>query len=509
VTVARRAFVAVVLVALAGNLVALGYEVLAARRFGTGPDADALALTLVLTLAISNEIVTWIGSLFVPFYVETRTLDGPTAGRRFVAFSTAALTIGVATLALAMAVGAGGVVALIAPTLPARDEATRLLRLFAPLLVLLPLVALLAGALQAHGRFVVAVVRQLLWYGGAVALLIVFGARYGPVVVPIGMGAGLTTCAVIFGVTVARTLPSGPERVAVGRRLRRAAWSLAPLALASAANYANVTIERAIAARLPEGSLAALTYAYRLLNFPIALMLANATTMLLPDLSARAALADTGALERTIGRALRLAIVFTLPIAALSIALAEPLVRVLFEREAFTRSSTILTVTALTWYAPGVVGLAGMNVLARSYQALREIGRIAMIGVLTSALNIAMMATLTVLIGFRGLPLAVSVSMLGAFVLMLLGLRARVPGFRLASIATSGGRALLASGCAMAAAWGVRSLVSDAPLPALLGGGIVGLAAYAMVLALVSADDVHLALAVVSPSYARRPRPVP
>jgi hypothetical protein len=53
------------------------------------------------------------------------------------------------------------------------------------------------------------------------------------------------------------------------------------------ANYVNVSVERGIAARLPEGSLAALTYAFRLLHFPVNLLLMNATLVLLPSLGPR------------------------------------------------------------------------------------------------------------------------------------------------------------------------------------------------------------------------------
>ena len=493
----RRAFSAVVAVTLVGQLCAVIYEVVVAGRFGTRLEGDALALALTLALGVANEVVTWVSTLFIPHYVEARS-KGPAGAARFFRATAALLAAGSGALAALLVVGAPGLVTLLAPG-AARELGTELVRFFAPLLVLLPLSTLLAGTLQAHGRFVVAALRHLCWYGVALLSVVTLGRRMGPSAVAIGMVGGLLLFCSILALAIAARggAPSGGEAAAL--RLRRAAWSLLPLVLASVSNYVNIAVERGIAARLPEGSLAALTYAFRLLNFPVNLLLLNATTMLFPSLAVHAASGDIRELEALVRRALRLSIVFTVPLAALAIALAEPGIRLLLQRGAFTADSTQLTASALIYYAPAVVGMAGVQVLSRAYQALHEVRRLVWTGISVIGLNVALMLGLTAVFGFRGLPVATSINWTVLLAVMLVAIRKRLPGLRPLAIAESAGRAAVAGGVGVGAAWLALAAIDGGPLPGLLAGGLMGIGAYAVVLFWLAREDAKLAAEFVTP----------
>jgi putative peptidoglycan lipid II flippase len=504
VTSARRTFAAVVGVTLAGHIGTVAYEVAVAGRFGTGVAADALALSLTLAVAVANEIVTWISTLFIPHYLEAKEKESSAAAVGFFRSALLGLLVGTGGLALLLILAAPSLVALLAPQLAAGRSAAGLLRLFGALLILLPLSTLLAGALQAHERFVVASTRQLCWYGMALLAVIVASSRLGPAAVPIGMALGLLLfCGFLWG-RIRVTLDLPPTGAQGGPRLRRLAVSLLPLAVASAANYLNVTVERGIAGRLPQGSLAGLTYASRLLNFPVNLFILNATAILFPTLASLAARDETSALEARLERALRLTFAFTIPLAGLAVVLAEPVIRVLLERGAFTAESTRLTAAALQWYAPGLIGIAGAQVLVRAYQALHEIGRMVWTGIAVVALNLALMPTLTALFGFRGLPAAISASSLALFVVMLAAIRPRLAGLSLGAVLGSGSRILVAAGVATLCGWLGRAAGGGAALGEVVAGALAGLSAYAVVLFWLSREDARSALAFVAPFLARR-----
>ena len=254
----RATFLAVVAATLAGHLVALGFEIAAAARFGTGRDADALAFALVLCVTLTGEVVGWLSTLFIPLYVDA----GATSPARAAALARrvlGALVVLTAAGALLLALGAPLVVALLAPVLGGQGIAV--VRAFAPLFVLLPLVGLLAAMLQAHGRFVGASLRQVAWYGGGLAGIVMCAGTLGAVAAPLGMLAGTVIFAAALAVAVLRiAAPSGGD--GSGPTLGRLGALLVPLALLSGAAAVNVAVERALAARLPEGSLAALTYAW-------------------------------------------------------------------------------------------------------------------------------------------------------------------------------------------------------------------------------------------------------
>ncbi|MBM4442281.1 MAG: hypothetical protein FJ027_17830, partial [Candidatus Rokubacteria bacterium] len=129
----RATYLAVLAVTLLGQLAALGFEMAAAARFGTGREADALAFALVVITVLTGELAGWVSTLVVPLYVEARAADarGATA---FLRRALLALVAVAAPLALVFALGAPALAAALAPALGATGA--RVLRACAPLLVL-------------------------------------------------------------------------------------------------------------------------------------------------------------------------------------------------------------------------------------------------------------------------------------------------------------------------------------------------------------------------------------
>src|SRR5438477_11397284 len=110
----RATFLAVVGVTLAGHLVALGFEIAAAARFGTGREADALAFALTLLVTLTAEVVSWIATLFVPLYVAARAASAARAAvllRR----SIGAVVVVTGAFALLLGGSAPAVLATLAP----------------------------------------------------------------------------------------------------------------------------------------------------------------------------------------------------------------------------------------------------------------------------------------------------------------------------------------------------------------------------------------------------------
>src|SRR5947199_169122 len=257
----RLVLSAVVAVTLLGQAVALLYEIVVAASFGTGRGADALALALGLALVIANEVGTWVPILFQPEYIEARTTAGDSQAAAFFV-RTATLLTGIgAAIAILLIVTAPGLLSLVAGGAgPARD-AVPLLRWLAPIVVLGPLSALLTALLQAHGRFTLPALRQVCWYVVAVGIVAALASRIGPLAVPLGLLAGLALfCVVLMAALPAGTiaaLPSGTMAITAMRddsRLTRLVIAAMPLVLASCANYVNLGMERAMAARLGPGA---------------------------------------------------------------------------------------------------------------------------------------------------------------------------------------------------------------------------------------------------------------
>ncbi|MFQ5830576.1 MAG: murein biosynthesis integral membrane protein MurJ, partial [Candidatus Methylomirabilia bacterium] len=486
-----------------GQLVSVAYEIAVAARFGTTWEGDALALAFIVPFALSYEITVWIGSAFLPVYLHVWTREGPGAASALFFRSAISLVAFAILLTGGWVVGAPWLVALLTGDSAAEAAAVtlRLFRLFGLLLLLVPCSAFLARTHEAHRSFVLPAGRQFCWYGAALVAVLLATQELGLSAVPLGMTLGL---AIYLGVLLAglrrRIDDPGGLRGTPGEGDRRLAKLLPPLMVGSLATWLNVMVERALAARQGVGSLAALTYAFRLLNFPLTLFLLNATAILFPTLALHAARLERGPLATLTARALRLTFFFVLPLAALAAALATPVVQVAFERGAFTRASTATTSLALALYAPGLAGLAGVQVLTRSYQALQLVPRMVTVAVIAAAANVAAMLVLTLQLGFVGIPLAWSLTSWLHLAGLLYGVRQELVGLDLGALFRSVLRCAVAAALAGGVAGVTVGLLGEGGPLSLLGGGLAGIAAYTLAVLGIAGEEARLALRTAVPS---------
>ena len=137
-----------------------------------------------------------------------------------------------------------------------------------------------------------------------------------------------------------------------------------PLSIAGAsAPQLSMLGAAVIASWLPTGSIAALYYAERILEFPLGLAGTALGMASLPNLAALAAAQRITDMEQEAGDALLLSFCISLPATAGLLATAEPLVQLLFLRGAFDNQTLAVTILALCAYAPGLPAYAASRPL--------------------------------------------------------------------------------------------------------------------------------------------------
>jgi len=159
-----------------------------------------------------------------------------------------------------------------------------------------------------------------------------------------------------------RSPRSGPDEE-TAREVCRSLRRLPPGIAAAAAPQLSMLGAAALASLLPAGSMAALYYAERILEFPLGLAGAAPGIASLPGLAALAAAQRISDLKLEAGDALRLSFCISLPATAGLLATAEPLVRLLFLRGAFDSQALADTTLALCAYAPGLPAYAASRPL--------------------------------------------------------------------------------------------------------------------------------------------------
>jgi len=149
-------------------------------------------------------------------------------------------------------------------------------------------------------------------------------------------------------------------------------------------------------------------------------------TFLLPTLSGLAAEKKFPEFKLTLKQGLSYLAFANLIAAAVSLALAEPIVRLLFERGAFTSEATQRVALALACLAPGLLMFSMNNILARAFYALNDIKTPMKISIACLVLNLVF--ALWLVRGYReaGLGVANTLSAIINTSLLLYALRKKL-----------------------------------------------------------------------------------
>jgi putative peptidoglycan lipid II flippase len=215
----------------------------------------------------------------------------------------------------------------------------------------------------------------------------------------------------------------------------------------------NLLFDKYFASTLQPGNIAAMQYATKVVGFPQQLFAVAIATVIFPILSAQFAKSELVALRTTAFTGLRMTALITIPAAFGLIALARPIISVLFERGEFTPGDVVRTAGAMQFYAVGLLGIAASIVLTRCFFAMHDSKTPVLIATVVMVLNVAASAATVGRFGINGLAASNSFASLVEAAVLALLFASRVGGFEeargngsfVATLAASAAMALTAS----------------------------------------------------------------
>ena len=146
----------------------------------------------------------------------------------------------------------------------------------------------------------------------------------------------------------------------------------------------------ATASMMPEGSLAALYLADRVMELVLGGYAIAVATAILPMMSHQAAGKDYEALKKTLSFSVRIVAFITIPAALGLMILREPIIRVLFQHGQFVAASTRLTARALLYYSIGLPALASVKLIVPAFYSTRDTKTPVIIASISLVLNIVL-----------------------------------------------------------------------------------------------------------------------
>lgn len=391
-------------------------DILMAAMLGAGPLADAFMVAFRLPnhfRAIFAEGA--FNAAFVPRYANTLAISGAGEARQFASGILGWTLFVHGFLLVVVMLATPQFVSLLAPGF--RDDpeqlarTVELTRITFPYLLLISVMTLAAGMLNAHDRFAVPAAAPIFLNLCLIAALI--ASPYFPdTAVALAWGvlaAGFAQLLFVLWDLYRARISLGITRPRIDAGNRDFLKGFAPAVVGSAGQQMAMLADTFIASFLPAGSIAYLYYADRLYQLPVAIIGIAIGTVLLPDLSRRFAAGDrTGAANR-FNRALEGCVVLGLPFVALFALEAVAIMHLLFGRGAFDEHAAQGAGLALSSYAVGLLPILLLRPVVAAFHARKDTTTPVIAFAISAAINIMLKVLLISSLQHAGLALATAI----------------------------------------------------------------------------------------------------
>ncbi len=313
------------------------------------------------------------------------------------------------------------------------ELAVGLSRVLFPIVVLLGLSGIVVGILNTYHHFALPALAPVAWNAVIIVGLLLGVPQIDDESGQLYLYAGV----VVLGTLAQLLLPvpwlrrlDGQLTMVIDWRdpaVKRVLVLMLPVTLTIGLVNVNFLVDTLFASRLldPELAPAAIDKAFRLYMLPQGIFAVAVTTVLFPALARLAARDDIGGLRRALDGGLRQIAFLLVPAGFLSIVLAEPIARLVYQRGEFTADDTTIVAQCLQAFSIGLVFNGWMLILNRSFYAVQTNWVPTGIALGAVALNAAF-NTVFYRFGIWGIPLATSTVNVVAAAVLLVMMRRRV-----------------------------------------------------------------------------------
>ncbi len=468
-------------------------EILIRRYFGVEGSINAFQVAFVVPNTVRALVAdAALSSAFVPVFSELLAKGDRARAWRVASSVLWLMFLGLAALTALFILLAPWLMKPFGYSGEAEDLVITLSRILFPTVVLLGVTGVIVGILNSYEEFTIPAISPIFWNLAIILALVVGVPQAETETQELYILAG----GIVAGTVIQLLLPLPWLRGLDGRlhilidfrdpAVKRVFVLMLPVSLGIGLINFNQLINTFFAARFVDPLLApaAIEAAFRIYMLPQGMFSVAIATVLFPSLSRLAALQDLDGFRSTVSLGLRQIGFLLIPASIVSAVLAVPIVRVLYERGAFTADQTDVVAGALAGFALGLTFNGTMLMLNRAFFSLQSpwIPTWIALGVLT--VNFGLDAALY-RVGVWGIPLATSIANITGTAALLLVFYRRVGTLDGRRIVSTYVRVAVAAIVAGGAAFGVWYVLDDALGRSLgaqivsVGGGIaVGAAVY-------------------------------
>jgi putative peptidoglycan lipid II flippase len=218
----------------------------------------------------------------------------------------------------------------------------------------------------------------------------------------------------------------------------------------------NLFVSQYFALLIDDSAASLFFYANRLTELPIGIFAIAISTVVYPLIARHAAAGDMAEMGRDYLKGIRLILVVNIPAAVGLALLAEPIIRVLFERGAFKAADTQSLTGMLILSVLGLPFFAVVSLTTRAFYAVKDTRTPVRIATVSFVVNVLSTLLFMRLFKAQGLMLASSLSVIIQCLMLQRALARKVPGLEISRLGADIGKisaAALVMGLLVAGTW--------------------------------------------------------
>lgn len=364
------------------RIAGLAREILAGFYYGTTGPASAFTFAFLIPNTVRSLFAdSALSGAFIPVFSELIEKKRRAEAFRLASTLFMVMFAALGLMTVAFILIAPWFVPLITPTkivdAGLTDLTVGLSQLLFPIVMILGLNGLAVGILQAYDRFTIPALSALVWnlviMVAMVALEPYFHGEESIYAYAIGILIG----------TVVQFLMALPVLRKVGfkfafafdwrdKRVLEVFTLMLPVTLGLGLINLNLMANAIIGGEISDAVPRAIDAGFRIYMLPQGIFSVAISTVLFPQLARMAVRRDLEGIERTCAQGLKFIALMLLPATAAILALAHPMVELVYQRGAFTADSTDLVAVGLFWFAFSLP-FSGVNLLlTRTFFSLKQ-----------------------------------------------------------------------------------------------------------------------------------------
>lgn len=420
-SVNRRILHAALSVSAAGvlvKLVATFKEIAVAGVYGRSDAMDAFLAAALIPSLLVNLISESMNQALVPTLVRVREHEGRDRAQQLLSNSMLWMCLLLVAASAVMALCARLFFPLIASNFPAAKLALSIQIFYSllPIVLITGIATNCTAVLNTLDRFALPALAPVTISIAILCGALLLGGRFGIWAMVYSTVAGSLLHAAIVAIMMhLRGYRFQLHWYGMTQATREVGRQYGPVLLSGVVASGGLLVDQSMAAMLPAGSVSALVYANRFVSVVLTLLAGAVSTAIIPHFSRLIAHQDWPACRHTLITWTRITAMVSVPVAAILILGAHPLIRIAYQHGSFSPRDTAAVTPVLAMYAIQIPFFVVSRVFYRFLVAMRRTDLILYCGILNLALDIVLNLILMRWFGVAGIALATSLWTMSTF----------------------------------------------------------------------------------------------